>query len=140
MKKEEEEGPLRTDRTWREGVLWYLGRGLEGAGEVHRGMMEKRYEREVERSRSVLYMSQGAKTGRVSMPEASTTNGTMPDTATAAPPASRSRNGAANAADPMGMEEEREIERQLSPDQLQLFARENQDLLKQYEDTLDQVR
>ena len=37
-------------------------------------------------------------------------------------------------------ESRRDIEQQLSPEQLQLFARENQDMLKQYEDTLDQVR
>lgn len=32
------------------------------------------------------------------------------------------------------------VEQQLDPEQLQLFAQENQDMLKYYEDTLDQVR
>lgn len=32
------------------------------------------------------------------------------------------------------------IEQQLDPEQLQLFAQENQDMLKQYEDQLDKVR
>jgi hypothetical protein len=32
------------------------------------------------------------------------------------------------------------IENQLDPEQLQLFAQENQDMLKQYEDQLDKVR
>ena len=40
----------------------------------------------------------------------------------------------------MDEEDRRQIEQQLSPEQLQLFARENQDMLKHYEDTLDQVR
>ena len=37
-------------------------------------------------------------------------------------------------------ESRKEIEQSLTPEQLQLFAKENQDMLKQYEDTLDQVR
>lgn len=32
------------------------------------------------------------------------------------------------------------IENQLDPEQLQLFAQENQDMLKQYEDQLDKIR
>ncbi|CBX90660.1 hypothetical protein IAQ61_002148 [Plenodomus lingam] len=34
----------------------------------------------------------------------------------------------------------KEVENQLDPEQLQLFAQENQDMLKQYEDQLDKVR
>ena len=40
----------------------------------------------------------------------------------------------------MEEEDKRQIEQQLTPEQLQLFAKENQDMLKHYEDTLDQVR
>lgn len=36
--------------------------------------------------------------------------------------------------------ESQAVEQQLDPEQLQLFAQENQDMLKHYEDTLDQVR
>ena len=44
------------------------------------------------------------------------------------------------AAAAMEEEDKRQIEQQLTPEQLQLFAKENQDMLKHYEDTLDQVR
>ena len=44
------------------------------------------------------------------------------------------------AAAAMEEEDRRQIEQQLTPEQLQLFAKENQDMLKHYEDTLDQVR
>ncbi|KAF2803204.1 snare protein syntaxin-like protein 18/UFE1 [Mytilinidion resinicola] len=37
-------------------------------------------------------------------------------------------------------EEERLTEQRLAPEQLQMFAQDNQDMLKQYEDSLDQVR
>lgn len=139
--EDKEGGELRTDKAWRESVLWYLGRGLESAGEVHRGMMERRWEREVERSRSVLYMSR-----RGTDP----TNGAAlsPTTASAAaketePEAHPRRKNSLSKADASAIaraDEERIIEQQLSPEQLQLFAQENNDLLRQYEDTLDQVR
>lgn len=133
-----EGGELRTDKAWRESVLWFLARGLERAGEVHRGMMERRWEREVERSRSVLYMSRGgAKT---------TTNGVVPEVAVKAIHGNENGNGSVRASGyskadvSVGADEERAIEQRLSPEQLQLFAQENNDMLRQYEDTLDQVR
>lgn len=119
----------------RDSVLWYLGRKLEEVGEVQRGMMERRLEREVERGRSVLYKVKGSvdagegvdgvgASGRKGM------NGHAGE-----------RKSAYKGGGGVGEDESRrEIEEQLSPEQLQLFARENQDMLKQYEDTLDQVR
>ena len=121
----------------RDSVLWYLGRKLEGVGEVQRGMMERRLERELERGRSVLYkvkgsVSAGEGLDGVSMGEGGgeKMNGRLGEGR------NEYRGGAGASKD----ESRREIEQQLSPEQLQLFARENQDMLKQYEDTLDQVR
>lgn len=138
--EEAEEGRLRTTGAWRESVLWYLGRGLEATGELQRGMVEKRVEREVEKSRSVLYMSRGAGGAASVAPgegggEDSTAKGSMHrnDHYTA-------DGGAMSKGGRLEEEDRREIERQLSPEQLQLFAKENQDMLKRYEDTLDQVR
>lgn len=138
-----EDGRLRTTGAWRESVIWYLGRALEAAGELQRVMVEKRVEREVEKSRSVLYMSRGAGGGAASTASEEgagndfTAKGGMNG-------ASKGRNDyyAATKSKAGRLEEEdrREIERQLSPEQLQLFAEENQDMLKKYEDTLDQVR
>lgn len=142
---------MRTTSTWRESVVWYLGRGLEGAGEVQRAMVEKRVEREVERSRSILHMSRGggssaAVTGETlaAAPAASGAN-EYPATATttggsSGPGLQGSGVRAGQAASALREEERRDIERQLSPEQLQLFAQENQDMLRHYEDTLDQVR
>ncbi|MCJ1468681.1 hypothetical protein MMC07_007310 [Pseudocyphellaria aurata] len=144
--EEAEDGRLRTTGAWRESVVWYLGRGLEAAGELQRGMVEKRVEREVEKSRSVLYMSRGASGATSAIPreaggEDFTAKGGMNG-------GFKGRNdyhsanvgGKSKGGNFLEEEDRREIERQLSPEQLQLFAQENQDMLKQYEDTLDQVR
>ena len=123
-----EEGREESLRGVREGVLWDLGRRLEGVGEVQRGMMERRLGREVERGRSVLYQSRGELEGN-SGGEGGGKNGFK-----------KGGEGGSFGAKGWQMEDEKQIESQLSPEQLQLFARENQDMLKRYEDTLDQVR
>ncbi len=116
-------------RAWRESVIWYLRKKLGETGEMQRGMMERRVEREVERGRSVLYLAKGAmeeSSGRGGM---TTMNGGVEG-------ATRMGNGRVT-----GDEDgSRESERQLSPEQLQIFAQENNELLRHYEDTLDQVR
>lgn len=89
-------------------------------------MMEIRLMREVEKSKSVLYKT------RATGPAAEDYSG---------------MNGSSHGQkDYRGktsytQDESREIiEQQLDPEQLQLFAQENQDMLKQYEDQLDKVR
>ncbi|RAL11710.1 putative SNARE protein (Ufe1) [Aspergillus homomorphus CBS 101889] len=116
-------------------VLWFLRRGLERAVEVQRGMVEKRVERVRERERSVLYLSvaqqgvmekgmgvglgqgpgQGA--GVMTLPEEMVTQGRRLDE-----------------------KELQAIEAQLTPEQLQLFAEENDHMVRYYEDTLSKVR
>lgn len=118
----------------RDSVLWYLGRKLEGVGEVQRGMMERRLEREVERGRSVLYKVKGDMSGG----RGGGTNGFDGEGASMGGGKGMGYGGGKGVA--VEDENRREIENQLSPEQLQLFARENQDMLKHYEDTLDQVR
>lgn len=163
MQGGDDEEKLRAEKTWRESVVWYLGRGLEAAGEVQRGMMERRLEREVERSRSVLYMSRGSGAGvGVGMGDGGAAGGSGAGAGPEVRKGAGERGG-----DPIGggpnntsrspinpstkqtwnhnrssTEEASEpsIETNLTPAQLQLFAEENQAMLKQYEDTLDQVR
>lgn len=126
-------------RIWRESVLWYLRRGLKEAGEVQRGMMEKRVEREVERSKSALYKAKnipgrealvreivGGEEWRGGGGGGGVTNG-------------GARKGGMGAVE-LEAEERRNTEMQLSPEQLQLFERENEDLMKRYEGQLDQIR
>ena len=128
----EEEERLETVGMWRDGVVWFLGRGVEGLGESWRGMVERRVGRERERGRSVLYaMKNGQQDGEsVGGGEGGWREGP-----------GAGWGGERMGAKDVAMEEEarREME-MLSPEQLQLFAKENQDMLKRYEDTLDQVR
>lgn len=142
--EEVEEGRLRTTGAWRESVIWYLGRGLEAAGELQRGMVEKRVEREVEKSRSVLYMSRGAGgTASTALGEGGedlSSKGGMNGSFKGRNDYYAVDGGAKGNGTRLEEEDRQEIERQLSPEQLQLFAQENQDMLKRYEDTLDQVR
>lgn len=131
--EEEKEGEDREamTRAWRESVIWYLRKKLGEAGEMQRGMMERRVEREVERGRSVLYLAKGAMEESAGRGGMATMNGGVEG------PAKRMGNGRVTGDDDNGS---REIEQQLSPEQLQIFAQENNELLRHYEDTLDQVR
>lgn len=116
----------------RDSVMWYLGRKLEEVGEVQRAMMERRLERELEKGRSVLYKVRGS--------AAAMENGTVGGMNGHAAEGSSGRVYKGGKGVPVEDESRQEIEQQLTPEQLQLFASENQDMLKQYEDTLDQVR
>jgi len=110
----------------REGVLWYLQQKLAECGKVQSRMMEIRLVEEVEKSKSVLYKARGYG-GPVPVWDESLSAGF----AKAKPRQRGNRSG-------ISMEEFQQG--QLSEDQMQLFAEENQDMLKQYEDRLDQVR
>lgn len=110
----------------REGVLWYLQQKLAECGKVQSRMMEIRLVEEVEKSNSVLYKARGHG-GPVPVWDDSLGTGV----AKAKPRQRGGRSGISTEAFQPG---------QLSEDQMQLFAQDNQDMLKQYEDRLDQVR
>ena len=125
-----------TIKMHRENVIWYLTRKLEECGEVQRSMMETRLYREIEKSKSVLYKTRASR--RMSgLPDM---DGDIPGLERGGGVRSLPGYGSANKVAQMDEAERKRIEQQLSPDQLQLFAKENQDMLKHYEDTLDQVR
>ena len=131
-------GEEQTTRMWREGVLWYLQLKLGQVGEMQRAMMTRRLEREVERSKSVLYKTKGGGVQAGLLEEQGTMNGFGGAHGGEGGGAGGKYKGRMGAVE---MEEEtKRTEMQLSPEQLQLFAKENEDLLKHYEDTLDQVR
>ncbi|KAI1075740.1 snare-complex protein syntaxin-18 N-terminus-domain-containing protein [Whalleya microplaca] len=114
----------------RDSVLWLLRHRLQECVKTQQDMMEIRLMREMEKNRSVL-----AKSSRGQDPLASSILANMqePGSATsskrrasqALPPEEASSSAAAN---------------DLSPEQLQMFEQDNQDMLKHYESTLDQVR
>lgn len=118
-----DEETARVTRAVRESVLWFLRRALEGAVVRQRELVERRIERARERERSVLYKTaQESGAGAGGRPEES-----MPSTTTAGDPA-------------ITEAESKEIESQLSPEQLQLFAEENDSMLRYYQDTLGKVQ
>ena len=133
----------------RNSIIWYLRRRLEEATMVQREMMERRIEREVEKSKSVLYKTRETRgefagdqgrtylSGSSHLEAASNAgngfDGSLMD-------GEGNANGYAGRSPVMDEKERLQIEQALSPEQLQLFAQENNELLKRYEDTLDQVR
>ncbi|CUS14267.1 unnamed protein product [Tuber aestivum] len=125
--REREEEKLRTLSVHRGGVLWLLKTRLEKASELQRGQQEIRLQRQVERGKSILYKAP---------------SGILPPTHMSMPVTSPSKSVASAGRRSVGLEDEerKNIENILTEEQLQLFERENGDLMKHYEDTLDQVR
>ena len=134
--KEGLSGEEQTMRMWREGALFYLRLRLGEAGELQRSMMSRRLEREVERSKSVLYKTKWGVPVDL-MGDQEDMNGFGGNYGGGG----KRGGGYGSKMGAVELEEERKrTETQLSPEQLQLFAKENNDLLKHYEETLDQVR
>jgi hypothetical protein len=128
VEEELEEAKANTIKAHRESIIWSLQNQLEECGRFQSSMMEIRLMREVEKSKSVLYKT------RASGPAMTDFNGMN---------GSQSAGGSADYRGDTGHAQEESsgvIENQLDPEQLQLFAQENQDMLKQYEDQLDKVR
>ncbi|KAJ9669761.1 hypothetical protein H2201_000146 [Coniosporium apollinis] len=130
--EEREEEARKTVKMHRESVIFYLQRKLEMAGEVQREMMDVRLSREVEKSKSVLARARGFVVPEDVAPDGSLGGGY----------GGQSRQGFRGAGSKRSAEdvERRGVDQTLDPEQLQLFAEENQTMLKHYEDTLDQVR
>ena len=126
--EEREEAERKTIAAVRESVTLFLQRRLEEAGKIQSEMMEVRLGREVEKSKSMLHKSRIS--GAISY-----AHGDGEDLLSA-------NAGALThaARDPSVGLDASPSSQQLSQDQLQLFASENADLLKHYEDQLDQVR
>lgn len=133
----------------RSSVLWFLGRELEKVAEWQRGMVERRVKREVERGRSVLYLVKGGVSdGYGDGGQTQAEPGQDGDWRRGGVGGGKYGFEAAQAAEAEEEEKKKSsgrrrvegVEEQLTPEQLQLFASENRDMLKHYEDTLDQVR
>ncbi|RMZ73409.1 snare syntaxin 18 ufe1 [Pyrenophora seminiperda CCB06] len=124
VEEEDEETKANTIKAHRESVIWSLQNQLEQCGRFQSEMMEIRLMREVEKSKSVLYKTRTTGPG---VADYSSMNGRGSTDYRAKSTYTQDESSAA-------------IENQLDPEQLQLFAQENQDMLKQYEDQLDKVR
>ncbi|KAJ5790629.1 uncharacterized protein N7518_007640 [Penicillium psychrosexuale] len=132
------EESARSIATIRESVLWFLRRGLEHAVGVQRRMVEKRIERVREREKSVLYKvgaGNGVRKGSVSVSGERTGAGAGGRGAGSFDPTFQAPDAAV-----LSEADTARIEAQLSPEQLQLFAEENDSMLRHYEDTLGKVQ
>lgn len=118
------ENAMNTIKEHRENVLFLLRLKLQQAGQLQASMMETRIMRELEKNKSVLYKARGRMGHEIGEPDV--------------PPFEYHGGEAAK------MEHQsaqtRNIEDELSPEQLQMFEKENQDMVKHYEDTLNQVK
>ncbi|KAH8809059.1 snare-complex protein syntaxin-18 N-terminus-domain-containing protein [Xylogone sp. PMI_703] len=133
--REEEAEMVKSDtiKMHRESVLWYLRRKLQDAGQAQAEMMEKRILREMEKNKSML-----ARTRRASIPGLRDFEGLG-----SVPGKMGAIGAAAGGSELSAVEmETRSLypEEELSEEQIQMFEKENQDMLKHYESTLDQVR
>lgn len=126
-KEDVEDEEMKVIRLHRESIIWVLKNRLEKASEIQRAQQETRVMRQVEKSKSMLYKATGAAVPQ-SRPGSS------------AGSSAADMKGAWNGTGSLLPEEKENIEQVLSPEQLQIFAKENQDMIKYYEDTLDQVR
>ncbi|KAI9794988.1 MAG: hypothetical protein M1816_000008 [Peltula sp. TS41687] len=130
--EEMEDTRVNTIKLHRESVLWYLRRQLEACSELQMTMMETRLVREMEKGKSRLYSARGMglppQTSAIHLDHASV--GRKEDNPS-------SKNGVSDR--PSSFDPEHSGF-PITSEQLQLFAEENQSMLKHYEDTLDQVR
>lgn len=119
--EEREEAARNTKIEVRKNIIMFLQEKLGRAGSIQSQMMDVRLNREVEKSKSILAKSPIS--GGV--PRAwNEESGLAPPSATSA-----KRSSA-----------EMDSSQDLTQEQLQMFAEENHELLKHYEDQLDQVR
>ncbi|KAI1765380.1 snare-complex protein syntaxin-18 N-terminus-domain-containing protein [Hypoxylon sp. FL1150] len=117
--------------THRDSVLWLLRHRLQECVKTQQDMMEIRLMREMEKSRSVL-----AKSRRPDAPSIST----LGNFHEAGSPVESKRK--ANQALSLSPDEAQppSLGGGLTEEQIQLFEKDNQDMLKYYESTLDQVK
>jgi hypothetical protein len=122
-----DEGSLRTLKSFRDNVLWYLNNRLNGAVVRQQEMIGVRLDRERERQKSILYDARNKDVrlsdddyGNVDLRGRDTYNPT-------------------SAYDP-ALEDQQVAGQELSPEQMQLFERENHELFDHLNSQLDKVQ
>lgn len=118
------EAAARQVNAHREGVMWFLRERLREAIGTQQHMMETRLRREVEKNRSVLAKARGPYAAMAPLRDTSGWNAQGPN----------------SAVDGEGDRKQSAPVQDLTEDQLQMFERGNQDMLRHYENTLDKVR
>ncbi|KAI1302740.1 hypothetical protein F5Y03DRAFT_407457 [Xylaria venustula] len=126
------EEQARTISIHRDSVLWLLRHRLQECVKTQQDMMEIRLMREMEKSRSVLAKARGQ--------EALSSSFHSARSFTEASDSLAGRRRGSDQAHPTGEAQNHNPANDLTPEQIQMFERDNQDMLKHYESTLDQVR
>ncbi|KAL4983477.1 snare-complex protein syntaxin-18 N-terminus-domain-containing protein [Aspergillus falconensis] len=125
----------------RESILWFLRRRLEGTIEMQRDMVEKRIERAREREKSVLYKNSASASGAGSTVVAGRGRGVSMSAPSTYPDVTlETADTAGVKGSTLDASEVAAIEAELTPEQLQLFAEENDSMVRYYEDTLSKVQ
>ncbi|KAI0021604.1 snare-complex protein syntaxin-18 N-terminus-domain-containing protein [Xylariomycetidae sp. FL0641] len=121
---------VNTLSSHRDGVLWLLRHRLQECVQTQQEMMEIRISREMEKSRSVLAKSHTHDNSALRSLTGDHNMGTSMESAK--PPAPQSL--------PADEPPSSNLTGDLTAEQVQMFEQDNQDMLKHYESTLDQVR
>lgn len=127
----EAEDRAKTISAHRDSVLWLLRHRLQGCVKTQQDMMEIRLMREMEKNRSILAKARGQDAAF------STNNG-----AGLVEPPGHAADWKKDNRPTLPQDETSSYNpaSDLTPEQIQVFERDNQDMLKHYESTLDQVR
>jgi hypothetical protein len=125
-KQLEEEGRVKTTKSFREGVLWYLNKKLETVVSSQQEMVEIRLERERQKQMSVLYDKRNSHVRLEREPEVNGDYGNID---------LRGHDKYNPALDQYSQSQDQD----LSPEQLQLFEEENQGLFEHLNDQLAKV-
>lgn len=125
------EDRAKTISTHRDSVLWLLRHRLQECVKTQQDMMEIRLMREMEKNRSVL-----AKARAQDAPSLNTVTSFIEPPGSTADWKKGNNNPALRRDDTSSYNSTDD----LTPEQIQMFEKDNQDMLKHYESTLDQVR
>ncbi|KAI0538068.1 hypothetical protein GGR58DRAFT_469406 [Xylaria digitata] len=125
------EDRAKTISTHRDSVLWLLRHRLQECVKTQQDMMEIRLMREMEKNRSILAKARGGY-------DAAFLHNSTSLVESPASPTDR-RKGSSQLL-PRDETPSYNPTTDLTPEQIQMFERDNQDMLKHYESTLDQVR
>ena len=135
--EEAEDAKRNTLAAFRKAVLLYLEERVGEASRTQAEMMEVRLGREIERSKSVLYKSRAG--GHI--PYAHDDSGSSMAKGFSSPSSPTSKNRmSSNLPQDSSTSQSNADTAALTAEQQQLFATENADLLKHYEDQMDQLK
>ncbi|KAI0392001.1 hypothetical protein F5Y17DRAFT_382828 [Xylariaceae sp. FL0594] len=135
------EDRARTISTHRDSVLWLLRHRLQECVRTQQEMMEIRIMREMEKNRSVLAKARGQDAASLNT-VANLVQAQSPAALASAPDAAGRDWKRESGQVPLGRDETPSYDptNDLTEEQIQMFERDNQDMLRHYESTLDQVR